>query len=357
VLTIDGSQGEGGGQILRTALALSLVTGTPFTIEKIRAGRRKPGLLRQHLTAVNAAVAVGGSDVDGVTLGSQTLVFRPRAVKPGAYRFAIGTAGSTGLVIQTVLPALVTASGPSTLTLEGGTHNPAAPPFDFLARAFLPLVQRMGPRVAAVLDCPGFYPAGGGRCVVRITPSARLEPLTLLERGAIKQRRARALVAHLPRQIADRELAVVRSRLGWNEDELEAVVVDGDTPGPGNVLLLEVESEHLTEIFCGFGESASAPSRSPSKRPRKPGATSRRGCRSACTWPISCSCPSPWPARARSGPSVSRPTAARIWTSSGCSRRRASRRGAIATTSWLRSRAERRLHDQPARATEVGSGA
>jgi RNA 3'-terminal phosphate cyclase (ATP) len=254
VLTIDGSQGEGGGQILRTALALSLVTGTPFTIEKIRAGRRKPGLLRQHLTAVNAAVAVGGAEVDGATLGSQTLVFRPRAVKPGEYRFAIGTAGSTGLVIQTVLPALLTASGPSTLTLEGGTHNPAAPPFDFLARAFLPLVERMGPRVAAVLDRPGFYPAGGGRCAVRITPVARLEPLTLLERGAIKQRRARALVAHLPRQIADRELAVVRSRLGWSDDELETVVVNGDTPGPGNVLLLEVESERLTEIFCGFGE-------------------------------------------------------------------------------------------------------
>ena len=253
-MTIDGSQGEGGGQILRTALALSLVTGTPFSIEKIRAGRRKPGLLRQHLTAVNAAVAVGGADVDGATLGSQTLVFRPRGVNPGEYRFAIGTAGSTGLVIQTVLPALLTASGPSALTLEGGTHNPAAPPFDFLARAFLPLIERMGPRVATVLECPGFYPAGGGRCTVRITPSARLEPLTLLERGEIKQRRARALVAHLPRQIADRELAVVRNRLGWSDDELETVVVDGDTPGPGNVLLLEVESEHLTEIFCGFGE-------------------------------------------------------------------------------------------------------
>jgi len=254
VLTIDGSQGEGGGQILRTALALSLVTGTPFTIEKIRAGRRKPGLLRQHLTAVNAAGAVGGGDVDGATLGSQTLVFRPGAVKPGDYRFAIGTAGSTGLVVQTVLPALLTASGPSTLTLEGGTHNPAAPPFDFLARAFLPLVERMGPRVEAVLDCPGFYPAGGGRCTVRITPTARLAPLMVVERGEIKQRRARALIAHLPRKIAERELAVVHSRLGWSEAELETVVVDGGTPGPGNVLLLEIESEHLTEIFCSFGE-------------------------------------------------------------------------------------------------------
>ena len=254
MLTIDGSQGEGGGQILRTALALSLVSGTPFTIEKIRGGREKPGLLRQHLTAVNAAVAVGEAEAEGATLGSQTLVFRPRAVKPGDYRFAIGTAGSTGLVIQTVLPALLIASGPSTLTLEGGTHNPAAPPFDFLERAFLPLVASMGPRVSAVLNCPGFYPAGGGRCTVSILPAARLEPLTLLERGAIKRRQARALVARLPRQIADRELAVVRTRLGWSEDELETVIVDGSAHGPGNVLLLEIESEHLTEIFCGFGE-------------------------------------------------------------------------------------------------------
>jgi len=254
VLTIDGSQGEGGGQILRTALALSLVTGTPFRIEKIRARRSKPGLLRQHLTAVDAAVAVGGAEVEGATLRSPALVFRPGAAKPGEYSFAIGTAGSTGLVLQTVLPALLTAAGPSTLRLEGGTHNPAAPPFDFLARAFLPLLGHMGPRVEAVLDRPGFYPAGGGRCAFRITPAARLAPLNLLERGAIKRRRARAMVARLPRQIADRELAVVRTRLGWSEEELEPVVVDGGARGPGNVLLLEIESEHLTELFSGFGE-------------------------------------------------------------------------------------------------------
>ena len=254
MLTIDGSQGEGGGQILRTALALSLVTGTPFRIDKIRARRARPGLLRQHLTAVSAAVAVGGAEVEGATLGSPSLVFRPGAVKPGEYRFAIGTAGSTGLVVQTVLPALLTAAAPSTLTLEGGTHNPAAPPFDFLARAFLPLIGRMGPRVDAALDRPGFYPAGGGRCTFRVTPVPRLAPLTLLERGALARRRARALVARLPRQIADRELAVVRSRLGWSGEELEAVVVDGAARGPGNVLLLELESEHVTELFSGFGQ-------------------------------------------------------------------------------------------------------
>src|SRR5262249_31100981 len=163
-----------------------------------------PGLLRQHLTAVNAATAIGAADVEGATLGSQELTFRPGTVKPGDYRFAVGTAGSTGLVLQTVLPPLLTATGPSTLTLERGTHNPTAPPFAFRAGASLPLVSRMGPRVDARLDRPGFYPAGGGQCTVSITPAASLRPLTLLERGAVRRRQARAMVAHLSPRIAER---------------------------------------------------------------------------------------------------------------------------------------------------------
>jgi RNA 3'-terminal phosphate cyclase (ATP) len=254
VLTIDGSQGEGGGQILRTALALAPVTGTPFRIEKIRAGRDKPGLLRQHLTAVNAAVMESDASAEGATPGSQELTFRPGAVRPGDYRFAVGTAGSTGLVLQTVLPALLTASGPSMVTVEGGTHNPSAPPFDFLARAFLPLVERMGPRVTARLDRPGFYPAGGGQCTVSITPTIALRPLSLLERGAVLRRRARAIVARLSPRIADRELAVVRTQLGWSDDEMERVVIGEDARGPGNAVLVEIESEHITEVFTGFGE-------------------------------------------------------------------------------------------------------
>ena len=128
MITIDGSQGEGGGQILRTSLALSLVTGQPFRMVRIRARRQKPGLLRQHLTAVEAAKTVGCADVAGAELNSQTLEFQPGQVTPGNYRFAVGTAGSATLVLQTVLPSLLTASGSSTLTLEGGTHNPLAPP-------------------------------------------------------------------------------------------------------------------------------------------------------------------------------------------------------------------------------------
>jgi RNA 3'-terminal phosphate cyclase (ATP) len=254
MLTIDGSQGEGGGQILRSALALSLVSGTPFRIERIRAGRARPGLMRQHLTALQAAAAVGEAEVDGAAIGAQAVVFRPKRVRAGAYRFAVGTAGSAALVLQTILLPLVVAGADSTLTLEGGTHNPHAPPFDFLAAAFLPLLRRMGAGVEARLERAGFYPAGGGRMRVDVAPRTGLRPLTLLERGALHQRRARAMLSRLPRQIGDRELAVVRARLGWADDELEVVVLGEDMAGPGNVLLLELQSEHVTEVFTGFGE-------------------------------------------------------------------------------------------------------
>src|ERR1043166_1576852 len=140
MIAIDGAEGEGGGQILRTSLALSLVTGQSFRMERIRAKRQKPGLLKQHLTSVEAAKTVGCAEADGASLSSQTLEFRPGPVTPGNYRFAVGTAGSATLVLQTVLPPLLTASGHSPLTLAGGTHNPMAPPFDFLDRCFMPLI-------------------------------------------------------------------------------------------------------------------------------------------------------------------------------------------------------------------------
>src|SRR5436190_17101652 len=160
MITIDGSQGEGGGQILRTSLALSLVTGQPFRLENIRAGRQKPGLLRQHLTGVEAATTVGNAKVTGAVLGSRTLEFHPGTVMPGNHRFAVGTAGSATLVLQTILPPLLTANGISTLTLEGGTHNPFAPPFDFLAHCFVPLIRRMGPPLNwNSVDLDSFLPA------------------------------------------------------------------------------------------------------------------------------------------------------------------------------------------------------
>jgi len=254
MLSIDGSGGEGGGQIFRTSLTLSLVTGTPFRIDRIRAGRAKPGLMRQHLTALEAAAAVGEADVDGAAVGAQEIVFRPKRLRPGNYRFAVGTAGSAGLVLQTILLPLVIARARSSLTLEGGTHNPAAPPFEFLAEAFLPLLRRMGADVDARLERAGFYPAGGGRMTIDVTDRGSLASLHLVQRGRTLRRRARALVSRLSRQIADRELAVIRSRLGWDGDELEVVMLSEGMAGPGNVVLLSLESEHVVEVFTGFGE-------------------------------------------------------------------------------------------------------
>jgi RNA 3'-terminal phosphate cyclase (ATP) len=253
MLVLDGSEGEGGGQILRSALALSLCTGTPFRIDGIRAGRARPGLMRQHLTAVEAAARVGGAEVTGAAVGSRGLTFAPGRARGGEHTFSVGTAGSATLVLQTVLPALATAAEPSTLVLEGGTHNPAAPPFDFLERAFLPLLGRMGPRVQVALERSGFYPAGGGRFRVTVVPAPRLSPLVLEARGAMRARQARAVVANLPRAIAERELGTLAARLGWPARELR-VEERTDSPGPGNVVMAEIEHEHVTEVFTAFGE-------------------------------------------------------------------------------------------------------
>ncbi len=253
MITIDGSTGEGGGQILRTSLALSLVTGKPFFIGNIRAKRERPGLLRQHLTAVNAAAEVGKARVDGNTIGSSRLYFAPGTTHAGTYRWAVGTAGSATLVLQTVLPCLLTASGASELYLEGGTHNPYAPPFDFLARTVLPIINRMGPNVTARLDRPGFYPAGGGRFTVSVVPAASLARIDLMERGEIVAREGKVILSQLPRRIAETEIGVLQARLTWDPScfRIEEVV---NPRGPGNVLICVLESRNITEVFTGFGE-------------------------------------------------------------------------------------------------------
>lgn len=252
MIKIDGSYGEGGGQILRTSLALSLVTGKPFSIENIRAGRKNPGLMRQHLTALNAAAEIGKAAIEGNRIGSPAFRFEPQGINSGNYHFAIGSAGSCTLVFQTILPALIIADGPSEIILEGGTHNPFAPPFDFLKKAFLPIIGRMGSRVDAILEKPGFYPAGGGKFKVTVIP-ADLNRVDIPERGNIVKQTACAAVANLPAKIANRELKVIRERLEWSREDLKIVEVE-NAQGPGNILTVEIESEHITEVFTGFGE-------------------------------------------------------------------------------------------------------
>lgn len=253
MISIDGSFGEGGGQIVRSSLALSMVTSQPFRIEKIRGNRPKPGLLRQHLTAVRAAAAVCGGDVSGDELGASSFAFTPGRVRGGEYSFAIGSAGSTTLVLQTVLPALMIADEPSTVVITGGTHNTFAPTVRFLQRAFVPIVEKMGPRVSVEIDRHGFYPGGGGQITVRIEPAASLTPIEIVERGEIVMRKAVATIADLSADIAFRELAVVNKKLSWTDDALKIEQLPRDT-GPGNVLSLELEFENVVEVFTGFGE-------------------------------------------------------------------------------------------------------
>jgi RNA 3'-terminal phosphate cyclase (ATP) len=253
--------GEGGGQVLRSSLALSLLCATPFRIAGIRAGRARPGLMRQHLACVNAAAQVSDARVIGAEIGSTQLEFQPRAIRAGNYRFAIGGAGSTTLIFQTVLwPLMLGAAGPSTLTFEGGTHNPMAPPYDFMARTFLPVLARMGGTVQVELTRHGFYPAGGGRWSAIIQPSQRLQRLELLTRGELGNLSARALVANLPPTVALRELDVLAAALGWERAACRPLMVEGSR-GPGNALLAFIESEQVTEVVTGFGERGSSAER------------------------------------------------------------------------------------------------
>jgi RNA 3'-terminal phosphate cyclase (ATP) len=252
IVTIDGSQGEGGGQILRTALSLSMATGKPLTLENIRAGRAKPGLMRQHLACVRAAVAISGSKADGAEIGSKRLVFHPGEVTPGQHRFDIGSAGSTMLVLQTVLPVLVRCDQPSIVTVTGGTHNLAAPSFDMVMKVWLPLLKRMGQNARATCVQRGFYPAGGGEVWVEIEPAQAPKPLILEDRGALVSTELLALVANLPFDIARREAEAVAHALEWPA-EICLARTDAKAQGPGNVVMATVGHEQVTEVFTAHG--------------------------------------------------------------------------------------------------------
>lgn len=250
LIEIDGSFGEGGGQVLRTSLTMSVATGTPVRISSIRAGRPKPGLMRQHLTCVRAAAEISGAKVTGDNLGSTEILFAPQAPRAGDYEFSIGTAGSCMLVLQTIVPALLRADGPSTLTLEGGTHNPAAPPWELIERAYFPALTEMGSEVTGRLERHGFMPAGGGRVVIEINPGAS-QAFVKTRRTEILGQRAEAVFANLDDDIARRELAVIGKQLTIGEERL--LLREVKSQGPGNALILTIEHDAGSEVIAEFG--------------------------------------------------------------------------------------------------------
>ena len=240
--------------MLRSSLALSLLSGTPFRIDGIRAGRARPGLMRQHLVAVNAAAQVGDASVQGAEIGSTRLEFRPQAITAATTpsRLAARAAPhwssrpSYGRSCSGQLPL-------PRFTFEGGTHNPMAPPYEFIASTFLPLLARMGGQVDAQLTCHGFYPAGGGRWSTTIQPTQRLGRFGTLGTGRARESVCSGAARSLPASVALRELDTLAATLGWDRSACRPQMIK-DSRGPGNVLLAFIESEQITEVVSGFGE-------------------------------------------------------------------------------------------------------
>jgi RNA 3'-terminal phosphate cyclase (ATP) len=250
---IDGSFGEGGGQVLRTGLTLAAITGKRLRISNIRASRPNPGLAKQHLACVEAARAICNAQCSGAELRSTTLDFTPQAVRPGEYHFDIGSAGSASLVIQTILPVLLTTNRPSTVTVTGGTHNPWAPPFDFLRESFVPSIRAAGFKADCQLLRYGFFPAGGGKIVFEVQPRRTDEgqPIDLCEPMSQPKISAKIYTARLPVHIAQKQRKLL-SDSGLNIEKVEHIdVTDGD--GAGNCVVICLCGSSRTSVFTGFG--------------------------------------------------------------------------------------------------------
>jgi len=251
MLAIDGSQGEGGGQVLRTSLTLACLTQTPIQITNIRAQRPKPGLQAQHLQAVRAAAAISQAKVSGDKLGSQSLYFKPSPIRPGEYRFDIGTAGATTLVLQTIFLPLCFADGVSHVTITGGTHVSWSPAFHYLDGHWLPILHQMGIGASLKLDRAGFYPPGGGQIRAEIHPVENVMPIRWTERGQLLGIRGLSGSANLPAHVAQRQRDRAIQRLG------KLVKIDllaMSAPSPGSMLLLQAEYEQGGGCYIGLGK-------------------------------------------------------------------------------------------------------
>jgi len=252
-LSIDGSLGEGGGQVLRTSLALALITGRSFTLNNIRQRRANPGLMAQHLKAVESAREVGKAKVEGAQLRSQSLVFEPTGLYSGEFHFDIGTAGSTSLVLQTILPPLSFAAASSTVTLIGGTHVPWSPCFHFLDLHWLHYMRKIGFNIRLKLDAAGFYPRGGGRVLATVWPVSRLSPLCLTNRGPLKRIRGISAVANLDPNVAERQKVQALKGLSDVARPVEIQILRLSSPSKGSLLLLLAEFKNSQCCFYALG--------------------------------------------------------------------------------------------------------
>jgi RNA 3'-terminal phosphate cyclase (ATP) len=257
MVRIDGSYGEGGGQVLRTSLALSCVLGKPFTITKIRAARKRPGLQPQHLAAVRAAAAVGRAVVQGAELSSQTVAFRPTGTRDGAFLADVaektGSAGSVTLVLQTVLLPLSFRDHASTITVTGGTHVPWSPPFHYLRDIVAPVLGRLGVRTGFTISSWGWYPQGEGMVTAQVMPGCERPPLTLVDRGALLGVSGISAVSNLPDHISRRQRDRACAVLGRSGIDAQIDLLAAPSAGKGSFLFLRAEFAHLSAGFSSLG--------------------------------------------------------------------------------------------------------
>lgn len=249
---IDGSLGEGGGQILRTALSLSCITGRSLRLFNIRQGRKRPGLMPQHVTCVNAAAAISNARVSGNEKGSSELSFVPERVKPGDYAFDIQTAGSCCLVFQTILPPLVLSSKQSDITIKGGTHVPFSPTYDYISDVFLPMLGRLGIKTEASIVRHGYYPKGGGEVSFRIYPVKKIRGMRLTSRGALRSVRGHSGVSNLPLSIAERQKMAAVQAMPLPGVAMQ--VMEAPSYGQGTFVFLKGEYENTIAGFTSLGE-------------------------------------------------------------------------------------------------------
>jgi RNA 3'-terminal phosphate cyclase (ATP) len=254
MLEIDGSFGEGGGQVLRTSLSLSCLLIKPFRIFNIRKKRKKSGLMPQHLMAIRSLKLISNAKVKGDSEGSTELLFEPGEITAGDYFFDIGTAGSTSLLLQAILPPLIFANNRSSLTLKGGTHVPFSPPFHYISKVFIPVLKKSGMTAEATIESYGFYPKGGGKVHFEIRPADKIEAVHNLERGQLKKVYGFSGVGNLPSSIAERQKNAALTILISQGIHAEIETISVSTLSQGTFIFLVAETENCLAGFSCLGE-------------------------------------------------------------------------------------------------------